>query len=858
MDVKNDCNLNTRNSQTKDVIGTSLVVNESSNSPSSFQRCKLISPFCRNNNDMMADNDYVDYTHERIDLDDALEQIFLSVIMIGSRLGAAYYNSATSIIYMIPDVIETQDLLFLHNLLSQVKPCLIVTSSKQKESFIDFLKNKQDHSNEEKFKLEILPSNFFAFESCKRRILAINGLSGLSGSSDDDQRIIYFSSILSFDNTSMVSATGSLLKYLDQSRNGIELEVGVQTPILFLKTVTISNLILIEDHVFSALQIFHKELHPSVYKSGSCAKEGLSLFGIMNRTKSQQGSALLRDWFLQPSNDISLIQNRLKAVAFFFNSRNVEIVVALQDALKNTKNILRILSKMKTTSISLNDWQTLYKTLFNAVCIADICKQLPQDIGVVNKICETFTDKLLHIANLMKQIIDFEESLYVNHFVVKEGVDSQLDEKKRTFDGIPYLMTQVAHKELNRLTESITKCSVTYLPQLGYLLNIPLTDEMKLSRNYEIDENLEFKFATDESVYYKSSGTEELDLKVGDIQCEIRDHETTIMHRLQDVILEHTGTLINVVEVSAELDCILALTSAAKEFNFVCPEIANDEENVTDIKGGRHPLQEMCVNQFVVNDTKISQSEGKMIILTGPNASGKSVYMKQVGIIVYLVHIGSFVPADSALISIKDGIYTRIHSQESVSIPLSTFMIDLNQISVAVNRATQKSLVIIDEFGKGTASIDGVALLSSTLLYWLQDEINCPSILVSTHFHSIKQLLPSSPIIKYQTMEVIENDGDLIFLYHLKDGYANYSYACYTARSAGIPEDLICRTLKVTEQCQKNEPITKVSLQSPDQIERMNKTAQALIDLDIENSDIIDFLNNIAEYNTKFASNITT
>ncbi|XP_065657265.1 mutS protein homolog 5 isoform X6 [Hydra vulgaris] len=812
MEVKNDCNLNTRNSQNEDVTGTSLVGNQFSNSPSSFQRCELTSPFCRNNNNMMVDNDCVDYTHERIDLDDALEQIFLSVIMIGSRLGAAYYSSATSIIYMIPDVIETQDLLFLHN----------------------------------------------PFESCKRRILAINGLSGLSCSSDDDQRIIYFSSILSFDNTSMVSATGSLLKYLDQSRIGIELEVGVQTPILFLKTVTISNLILIEDHVFSALQIFHKELHPSVYKSGSCAKEGLSLFGIMNRTKSQQGSALLRDWFLQPSKDISLIQNRLKAVAFFFNSRNVEIVVALQDALKNTKNILRILSKMKTTSISLNDWQTLYKTLFNAVCIADICKQLPQDIGVVNKICETFTDKLLHIANLMKQIIDFEESLHINHFVVKEGVDSQLDEKKRTFDGIPYLMTQVAHKELNRLTESITKCSVTYLPQLGYLLNIPLTDEMKLSRNYDIDKNLEFKFATDESVYYKSSGTEELDLKVGDIQCEIRDHETTIMHRLQDVILEHTGTLINVVEVSAELDCILALTSAAKEFNFVCPEIVNDVENVTDIKGGRHPLQEMCVNQFVVNDTKISQSEGKMIILTGPNASGKSVYMKQVGIIVYLVHIGSFVPADSAVISIKDGIYTRIHSQESVSIPLSTFMIDLNQISVAVNRATQKSLVIIDEFGKGTASIDGVALLSSTLLYWLQDEINCPSILVSTHFHSIKQLLPSSPIIKYQTMEVIENDGDLIFLYHLKDGYANYSYACYTARSAGIPEDLICRTLKVIEQCQKNEPITKMSLQSPDQIERMNKTAQALIDLDIENSDIIDFLNNIAEYNTTFASNITT
>jgi len=148
---------------------------------------------------------------------------------------------------------------------------------------------------------------------------------------------------------------------------------------------------------------------------------------------------------------------------------------------------------MRSAGASLPDWKNVYKTIFNAICIGDICKGLPQDIQIIKEISAGFSKELFHMANLIKTIVDFEESSNVNHFVVKEGVDDELDEKKRKFDGIPYLMTQVAREELNKLDRSINKCSVTYLPQLGYLLNIPLTEEMKESDNYNVDEGLEFK-----------------------------------------------------------------------------------------------------------------------------------------------------------------------------------------------------------------------------------------------------------------------------------------------------------------------------------------------------------------------------
>lgn len=556
---------------------------------------------------------------------------------------------------------------------------------------------------------------------------------------------------------------------------------------------------------------------------------------------------MLRMWFLRPSRDVNLLKQRQKAVSFFMSLRNAELVASLQDSLKHIKNVSRVLSRMKTAQASVGDWQALYKTAYNGTYIADLCKTIPVDIEIARRITTKFTDELHGIGSLISKIIDFDESTEQNRFVVKPRVDPTLDEKKRTYNGLPDFMTKVAREELNKLSSSITECNVVYLPQLGYLLAIPRSKKMKEEKDFALD-GLEFVFLSNNRVHYKSASTRELDNLLGDTQCEITDHETAIMHRLQTVILEHTKVLVDVMDCCAELDCLISLALCARENNYVCPQLTTS--SVLNIEQGRHPLQELCVSQFVPNDSIFCKESSRLKILTGPNASGKSVYLKQVGLIVFLAHIGSFVPADSAIIGITDRVFTRIHTRETVSIALSTFMIDLNQVATAVQGATENSLVIIDEFGKGTATIDGLSLLSATLRHWLARGSGCPKILVSTHFHGLirQNLLPQSSLINYQTMQVIQEDEELVFLYQLVDGQADSSFACHIASLAGVPNELIKRAYQVTELVRSNKPLQRKDAENTeDQNKRFKATVLKFLKLNLEKEDPQVFLTDLLQ-----------
>ncbi|XP_073227555.1 mutS protein homolog 5-like isoform X2 [Porites lutea] len=784
----------------------------------------------------MSENDFVPQRNLTVASDESPGETdvkrVLSVVWSGGKLGSAYYDTETSQLYLQMDVIETNDFQFLKRVKEQVQADVIITSSKQDERILKILQGQEGENNEEPIckatEVEILPSIDFFFEVCKRRIIALNGLPGIPQHFTDDERDIHMSSLVPFDSSNMVRSAGALIKYIDKKRIGVELEdPDVRVPILGLKVFSLNDLLIVDNNTYSALQIFQKERHPSVYKVGtgnSGVKEGLSLFGIINRTKSVLGSHMLRMWFLRPSRDISLLRKRQKAVSYFMSLRNVELVASLQDCLKHIKNVSRILSRMTTAQASVGDWQALYKTAYNGTYIADLCKTIPTDIEIARKVTTSFTDDLHGIGSLISKIIDFDESTEQNRFVVKPGVDPSLDEKKRTYNGLPDFMTKVAREELNKLSSSITECNVIYLPQ----------------------------FLSNNRVHYKSASTRELDNLLGDTQCEITDHETAIMHRLQTVILEHTKVLMDVMECCAELDCLIALALCARENNYSCPELTTS--SVLNIEQGRHPLQELCVNQFVPNNTVVYKDSGRLKVLTGPNASGKSVYLKQVGLIVFLAHIGSFVPADSATVGITDRIFTRIHTRETVSVGLSTFMIDLNQVATAVHGATENSLVIIDEFGKGTATIDGLSLLSATLRYWLARGPSCPKILVSTHFHGLvrQKLLPQSTLVQYQTMEVMQEEEDLVFLYQLVDGHADSSFACHIASLAGVPDELIKRAHQVTELVRTNKPLQRMDTEnSEDQQKRFEAIVVNFLKLDLEHADPHGFLSELLQLTAK-------
>ncbi|GAB1300968.1 MutS protein homolog 5 [Apodemus speciosus] len=621
-------------------------------------------------------------------------------------------------------------------------------------------------------------------EISKQRLLSGN-YSFISESMTATEKILFLSSIIPFDCVLTVRALGGLLKFLSRRRIGVELEdYSVGVPILGFKKFVLTHLVSIDQDTYSVLQIFKSESHPSVYKIASGLKEGLSLFGY----------GLLG----QP--------RRL------------------------------ILKRMKLSHTKVSDWQVLYKTVYSALGLRDACRSLPQSIQLFQDIAQEFSDDLHHIASLIGKVVNFEESLAENRFTVLPNIDPEIDAKKRRLMGLPSFLTEVAQKELENLDSRIPSCSVIYIPLIGFLLSIPRLPFMVEASDFEI-EGLDFM----DKLHYRSARTKELDALLGDLHCEIRDQETLLMYQLQCQVLARASVLTRVLDLASRLDVLLALASAARDYGYSRPHYSPCTRGVR-IKNGRHPLMELCARTFVPNSTDCGGDQGRVKVITGPNSSGKSIYLKQVGLITFMALVGSFVPAEEAEIGVIDAIFTRIHSCESISLGLSTFMIDLNQVAKAVNNATEHSLVLIDEFGKGTNSVrrkmvDGLALLAAVLRHWLALGPSCPHIFVATNFLSLVQLqlLPQGPLVQYLTMETCEDGNDLVFFYQLCQGVASASHASHTAAQAGLPDPLIARGKEVSDLIRSGKPIKPMNeLLRRNQVENCQALVDKFLKLDLE------------------------
>lgn len=353
--------------------------------------------------------------------------------------------------------------------------------------------------------------------------------------------------------------------------------------------------------------------------------------------------------------------------------------------------------------------------------------------------------------------------------------------------------------------------------------------------DFEI-EGLDFMFLSQEKLHYRSTRTKELDALLGDLHCEIRDQETLLMHQLQCQVLARAAVLTQVLDLASRLDVLLALASAARDYGYSRPRYCPQLHGVR-IQNGRHPLMELCTRAFVPNSAECGGDTGRVKVITGPNSSGKSIYLKQVGLITFMALVGSFVPAEEAEIGAVDAIFTRIHSCESISLGLSTFMIDLNQVAKAVNNATKQSLVLIDEFGKGTNTVDGLALLAAVIRHWLALGPTCPHIFVATNFLSLVQLqlLPQGPLVQYLAMETCEEGDDLVFFYQVCEGVAGASHASHTATQAGLPDRLTARAKEVSDFIRSGKPIKPVKeLQKQNQMEKCQTLVDKFLRLDLE------------------------
>uniref|UniRef100_A0A667XGR5 MutS homolog 5 n=1 Tax=Myripristis murdjan TaxID=586833 RepID=A0A667XGR5_9TELE len=619
-------------------------------------------------------------------------EVLLSVLSQQGQVGLCFYDSKDSTLHCMADSPDNHELHLLARVIQEVSPHVIIVSAKQEHSMTRFMQRLGE------------PSETRGLEVSKQRLLSAY-LPFLPASISEREKISYLSSCISFSSPLMLRSVGALLKCLDRRRVGVELEdSSVGVPILQFHTYTLTRLEETDQHGFcvssSVLQIFKSEPHPSVYKLHSGEKEGLSLYGILNRCRGKFGSKLLRQWFMRPTQDLKVLRRRQEVIRFFSTPRHSDSLSTLQSSLRNIRNIPTVLRRMSLSHTKVTDWQNLYKTVYSAVCIRDTVRCLPQSIQLFRDISEGFSDDLHYIAALISRVVDFESSVTENRFTIKPNVDPAVDEKKRRMMGLPDFLTDVARRELENLDARIPSCCVIYIPLIGFLLSVPRLPSMVEKEDFEIN-GLDFMFLSEERLHYRSQRTKELDDLLGDLHCDIRG---------------------------------LFLTFLSK-----------------------HPLLELCSPVFVANSFHSSEFDGRVKIITGPNSSGKSIYLKQVGLIVFMALIGSDVPAKEAEIGLVDGLFTRMQSRESVSVGLSTFMIDLNQVMAqALNSSSGNSLVLIDEFGKGTNTVDGMSLLAASISHWLRKvPAAVPHVLLATNFHSVLQmgLLPSSGLLSLLVSE---------------------------------------------------------------------------------------------------------
>uniref|UniRef100_A0A8D8V662 MutS protein homolog 5 n=1 Tax=Cacopsylla melanoneura TaxID=428564 RepID=A0A8D8V662_9HEMI len=687
-------------------------------------------------------------------------------------------------------------------------------------------------------KLHFQPSKVFVYDNCVRRILVMDLGCAPEDLSPED-RPSYIRSLVDLSQERSVCALGGLLSFLDKSLARLTLG-AYECNILAVKYLSLDNILWMDTDTLMNLQIFAPKDHPSSFKwSWNRSKEGFSIFGLFNQCASKLGTRRMRTLMSQPTKDRYVIESRLEVIKFCLESRHAPVVKNIRENISHVQCVSKILTHLKNGLATVNHWLLLHKVLTNAIGIAEFCHAHQASGYYFEQIGSCLDNVLYIIAQSISRIMDKESSLLEERFIVSEGICEELDRRKVHAQKVCTVTSQVAQREIESLPPYVESCRIIYVPEIGYLLTIKQWKE-KLTQEEMNFPGLEFKFAAKDYLHYKSPRCVKLDECLGDSQMSILEQESRIMMNLIAYIQSNISPLIKLLDLIAELDCLFALSIAAQEHNLTCPTILPPGSGI-QIKNGRHPLQELNVESFVPNDFQAQ----KVHILTGPNACGKSVYLKQVALIIYLAHLGSFVPAEEARVNIVDYIHCRINTAEATEHHMSAFMCDLRQVTNALLNSTRHSLIILDEFGKGTLEMDGLALLTSSLNHLIAKHDECPLVLVATHFFSLASLLKPEVPIQQLTFKHRMEEEDIVYLYSIEEGNATCSLAHQVALSCGLPPAVVKRGQDILETFRTNQTIEPI----PDQLRtmrlnRINAMTESFKSLRIENEEDLQKLIN--------------
>jgi DNA mismatch repair protein MutS len=515
-----------------------------------------------------------------------------------------------------------------------------------------------------------------------------------------------------------------------------------------------------------------------------------SLFAVVDQTETRMGSRLLYHWILNPLIDKKSIDERLQIVERFVNDK--KLLNSIREELSSVSDIERIVGKIGLGRVNARDFNALQVSLESVIKIAKLLDdEYITELNSLSKI----------VKDIDEAIADDPALLITEGRIIKEGYNKEVDELREiTGDSKGWIRK---FEEEERKKTGISSLKIDSNKVFGYYIEITKTHQDKVPERYVRKQTLvnSERYITEE-LKEKENIILNSQEKLFEIEyklfCEFRDSFTDKLELLQEV-----GRKI------ARLDVLAGFANLSITSNYSKPEIVDigEKDGILEIKDGRHPIvEEMMEESFVSNDTYLDFESANMNILTGPNMSGKSTYIRQVATLVLLAQIGSFVPASSAKISIVDRIFTRVGASDDLSSGRSTFMVEMDEAANIVNNATKYSLVVLDEVGRGTSTYDGVSI-AWALAEYLVKNIKART-LFATHYHELLRLSDRIPNRIKNLNVLVEEDleeGTVIFLRKIVEGGTDRSYGIYVAKMAGLPDEVVNRANEILESFEQEK-----------------------------------------------------
>ncbi len=527
-----------------------------------------------------------------------------------------------------------------------------------------------------------------------------------------------------------------------------------------------------------------------IKRSYDDSKEG-SLLGLIDLTVTSMGGRRLKEWLLKPLLNANKIKTRHDTVGKLKDSHRTREEV--RDNLSKILDMERLTARITLSAANARDLIALKNSITPVKAIKGLLEKTPSEIfkGMLSE-----WDDLADIEKLIDISIKDEPPLSLKDGgLIKDGYSKELDELRSiSRDGKEWIV-QMEVRERERT--GIANLKVSYNKVFGYFIEITKKHLSKVPEGYVRKQTV----ATGER--YISQELKEYEDKILGAEEKIKNIEYQIFEEIRKRIAEEGMRILKMAGIISEIDVLSTLSETASRYDYICPDI--NEGDTIEIIDGRHPILERMIEgeRFVPNDTCLDNNDNQIMIITGPNMAGKSTYMRQVALIVLLSQTGSFVPAREARIGIVDRIFTRVGAQDYLQKGQSTFMVEMNETANILNNATQRSLIILDEIGRGTSTFDGISIAWSVVEY-IHNNTKAKT-LFATHYHELTELSMTLDSVKNYNIAVKEWNDEIIFLRKIAVGGADKSYGIQVARLAGLPKEVIERAKEVLANLENKE-----------------------------------------------------